>query len=72
MGEHCTHAEIMEALSKGGATKKTMVDEPTEEFLAKIRQAKKIKEEYQSLGKNVKAAVDKIVAEDQTLAKEFS
>jgi Putative lipase essential for disintegration of autophagic bodies inside the vacuole len=70
--EHCSHAEIMAALADGGATKKTMVDDPTAEFTAKIKQARKIKEDYVTLGKNVKAAVNKVVADDQELAQEFS
>lgn len=60
------------ALGINGATKKTMVDDPTAEFTAKIKQARKIKEDYVTLGKNVKAAVNKVVADDQELAQEFS
>ncbi|MBN7275022.1 hypothetical protein GNF18_07720 [Ligilactobacillus pobuzihii] len=70
--EHCNHAEVMAALADGGATKKTMVDDPTAEFTAKIKQAQKIKADYVTLGQNVKAAVNKVVADDQELAQGFS
>lgn len=72
LGEHCSHAEIMEALAAGGATRKTMVDEPTKEFISKIKLAKKLKEDYLTLGKNVKNAIKKIVADDQELSQELS
>ncbi|MGX7245052.1 hypothetical protein ACWOC1_09380 [Enterococcus quebecensis] len=63
--------EMKDSLSAIGATEQRIVGEPTEFFQQRINKAKTMDEKFESLAKEIKSKIDKIVQTDQQLAQQL-
>ncbi|MHC5216195.1 hypothetical protein ACYSNR_05965 [Enterococcus sp. LJL128] len=68
IGTTLNHTEVMDALESGGASKRSIVDEPVSEYKDKITQMESQAEAYESLISEIKTNIAQLIAKDQVLA----
>ncbi|MGX7201927.1 hypothetical protein BCR22_05125 [Enterococcus plantarum] len=69
--EVLSDTEMKDSLSAIGATEQRIVGEPTEFFQQKINKAKMMDKKFESLAKEIKSKIDKMVQTDQQLAQQL-
>lgn len=72
MAPHLDHSEVMDALYKGGATKKWLVDDDTDKFESKVEKIEDIQDDYKKTIKQIKAGIKTLVKTDENLAQQIA
>lgn len=71
IGTELSEAEIIESLASVGATKASIVTEPTTFYNEQIAKAKQLGESFDSLASEIKSGIDKLVQSDKNLANQL-
>lgn len=71
IGTDLSEGEILEALESFGATKASVVTEPTAFYEGKIAKAKQLGESFDRLAEEIKAGIETLVQSDQALAEQL-
>lgn len=66
-----SYSEVMDVLESTGATERSIVTEPSENFKEKIQKAKRMSEQFNQLTSEIKGKIAELVQRDQDLAKQL-